>query len=429
MKINNVQGKVCASLLLLLSCPLFANEFGGSVSVLTGKSDNALKANADKIDERQDEYQLNLKGDYTNSLLHFEGGYGATDFHFSKDSQENEKFLEGDASLLFGKAYDPAELLITHTRKTLLSSPDKVALTNNQDERDILTVSPTLRAKISKSDKLFVSGIATRISYLENEILDSSRSGVTVGWAHGISSIQSFRFTAQQTDVEFDNFVGSDYKYKNATLIYATQLRNLSYSLQLGHNKSEPELGEEYSSPTYGITLGYKNGLHEITLDSTQMITDSSQGGGNSDSINESPNSDGGRPEQVDQIERLNTELRWSTFVLCENCNISISVYQRDEDYLSLDQSAKSRGASAGFNYRFSKAATFSLNTSKNRAGYTGAAIGRDYNLRLSAIEYAYKFINGIGLKLFVQQEKRTSDLIDQRYKENYFGGGLDYTF
>ena len=429
MKINNVQGNLCAWLLMLLSCPLFANDFGGSVSVLTGQSDNALKANADKVDERQDEYRLNLQGDYTNSFLLFEGGYSATDLHFSKDSQENEKFLEGDASLLFGKSYDPAELLITHTRKTLLSSPDEVALTNNQDERDILSVSPTLRAKISNSDKIFITGIATRISYLENELLDSRRSGVTVGWAHSISRIQSLRVSAQQTDVEFDNFLGSDYTYKNATLVYATRLRNISYSIQLGHNKSEPELGEQYSSPTYGITLGYKNGLHEISLDSTQMITDSSQGGGNSDSINQSPNSDGSRPERVDQIERLNTEVRWSSMMLCENCNISVSLYQRDEDYLSLEQSAKSRGAAAGFNYRFSKAAAFSVNTSKNRASYTNPTLGSDYNLRLSALEYTYTFINGIGLKLFVQEEKRTSDRLDQRYKENYVGGGLDYTF
>lgn len=428
MKINNVQGKISA-LLMLLSCPLFANEFGGSASVLTGKSDNALKTNTDKIDERQDEYQLNLKGDYTNSLLRFEAGYGATDFHFADDSQENEKFLEGDASLLFGKAYQPAELLITHNRKTLLSSPDKVALTNNQDERDIFTVSPTLRTKLGKGDNLFVTGIVTQISYLENEILDSSRTGATLGWSHSISSIHSLRITAQQTDVEFDNFSGADYKYKNTMLTYSAQLRNLAYSLELGHNKSEPELGEHYSSPAYAISLGYKNGLHELTLESTQIITDSSHGGGNSDSVNELPNSDGNRPDRVDQLERLNTELRWSTFVLCDKCNLSLSIYQRDEDYLALELSAKSRGTSAGFNYRLSKAAAFSVSTSKSRAGYTGAAIGRDYNLRLSAINYTYTFINGIGLRLFVQQEKRTSDILDQRYRENYVGGGLDYTF
>lgn len=429
MKSNNVRCKSSLLLLMLMSGSLLANELGGSISALTGKSDNAFKTNESKVDERQDELQLNLTGDYTNEAINFEAKYKATAMHFAEDSQEDEQFLEGNSSLLIGKSHQPAEFLITHSRKTLLNAPDEIALTNNQDEREIVSLSPTLRTKIGNSDGVFITGMATQVGYLQNEILDSKRVGATLGWVRGISSIQSFRVVAQQTEVEFDNFNGADYTYSSAALIYAAQLRYLSYSLKLGHNESKPEFGTSYSEPTYGISVNYKNGLHEVSVDSNQMITDSSLGGGNTPTIDGVPGSDGARADSVDQIERLNTELRWTTFVLCEQCNFFVSVYQRDEDYLTLEQAAKTQGVATGFNYRLSKASTFSLRSGKNRLAYTGLVVGSDYDLRLSSIEYSYKFINGLGLKLFAEQEKRTSDAFNRRYVENYFGGGLDYSF
>lgn len=415
-------------LLTLVSCPLFANDFGGSASVLTGQSDNAAKSDVNKMSERQDEYQLNIKGDYTNAWVYLDGGYEATSQRFAKESQEDKEFLEGNASLLVGKSYHPAELLITHTRKTLLSSPDNIVITNNQDEREIITINPTVRTRLGKGNRVFLTGTATNIRYLDNGLLDSTRNGATVGWARSLSPIQSFTLTGQQTDVEFENFPGSDYVYKNTTLVYNAWLRNLSYTIRLGHNKSEPEIGEPYSSPTFGLTVDYKKGFHEFMLESSQVITDTSQGGNNAGSVNSSPNSDGARANQIDQIELLNSEFRWTTFIVCERCDLSVTLYQRDEDYLSLEQSAKSKGASVGFNYRFSKSATLSVSNSKNQAGYTGAVIGNDYALRLTAIEYKYSFVNDMGVKLLAQQEKRTSDS-GQHYVENYFGGGLDYTF
>lgn len=430
MKSNNVLHKSSVLLVcLLFSTPLLANELGGSIAVLSGKSDNALKSNENKIDERQDELQLNVSGDYTNEAVHFEAKYKASAMRFAEDSQENEEFLQGDSSLLFGKAHHPAELLITHSRKTLLDTPDEIALTNNQDEREIVSLSPTLRTKIGTSDSLFITGTATQVSYLQNQILDSARTGATLGWVRGISSIQSFRVVAQQTDVEFDNFNGADYTYSSAVLVYATQLRYLSYSLKVGHNESNPEIGANYNGPTYGVSIGYKSGFHEINLESNQAITDSSLGGGNSPSIDGVPNSDGSRPNSVDQIERLNTELRWETFILCDQCNLFASIYQRDEDYLALEQTAKTQGVAAGFSYRLSKASTVSMRSSKNRQRYTQLDIGNDYDLRLSSIEYSYRFISGVGLRLFAQQEKRTGDVLSQRYVENYFGGGVDYAF
>jgi len=430
MKLNNEQGQYAAFIMLMvLSCPLFANQFGGSASVLTGKSDNAFKSNEEKTDERQDQYQLNFKGDYTNSLLNLDGEYEATEFRFDKDSQENEQFLEGNASLLVGKSYHPAELLITHTRKTLLSSPDDLALKSNEDEREIFSISPTLRTKIGRRDRVFLTGTATDIRFLKNDKLDSSRKGGTLGWTHGISSIQSLMVNLQKTDVEFDHFIAANYTYKSATLLYSAELRHLSYEITLGQNKSETASGEQFSSPTYGISVNYTNGFNAISLSSNKIITDSSQGGANANSINGLPNSDGSRSDQVDQIERLNSELQWSTSAVCEKCSLAFSIFQRDEDYLTLDQSAKSLGRSASLHYRLSSASALSINTSKSSSTFTGFTLGRDYNIRLSRVEYTYAFINGLGLKLFAQQEKRTSDVFEQRYRENYFGGGLDYTF
>jgi len=427
---KNVRSKnYLLSMLLLVSCPVFANEFTGAVSVLTGQSDNALKATDEKIDERQDEYRVNIGGNYANEVIELEAEYSASDYRFAEDSQESEQFLEGNSSVLIGKEHQPADLLITHSRKTLLRSSDEKALIKNQDEREILALSPTLRANISSTDSIYVTGSASQISYTHNELFDSTRSGATVGWSHDISRIQAFKLAAQQIDVEFDNLNDANYTYRRAEIIYGAALRRLTYNMKAGYNETESQLGLNFDGPTYDISLAYKSGLHEITLISSQVITDTSLGGANMPSVDGSPSSDGERMEGSEQIERLNSELRWESFVVCDKCNVFVSIYQRDESYLIADLSAKTRGLATGFIYRLSKPATISVRTGKNNLTYTGLDLGKNYDLRQSSIEYSYKFINGLSVKLFAQQEKRTSDSLDQRYLENYVGGGLEYTF
>lgn len=436
MNSNNLNSKnvryknYLLSILLLVSYPVLANEFTGSVSALTGQSDNARKATDEKLEERQDEYRVNIGGNYTNSAVKLEADYSASDYRFAKDSQESEQFLEGSSSVLIGKEHHPVDLLITHSRKTLLRSSDEKALVKNQDEREILSLSPTLRANLSSTDSIYITGSVSQISYTHNELFDSTRNGATVGWSHDLSSIQAFKLAAQQIDVEFDNFNGADYTYRRAEIIYGAGLRRLTYNLKAGYNETESQLGLNFDGPTYDIALAYKSGLHEITLISSQVITDTSLGGANMPSVDGSPSSDGERmDDRLEQIERLNSELRWESFFVCDNCNVFVSIYQRDESYLIADLSAKTRGVAAGFIYRLSKPATISVRTGKNNLTYTGLALGTDYDLRQSFIEYSYKFINGLSLKLFAQQEKRTSDSLDQRYLENYVGGGLEYTF
>lgn len=430
MKSIQIRAKFCLFLgLWLLAFSVCANEIGGSVSALSGQSDNAFKLHDDTVSERQDEYRLNLKGNYASTYVKGDLEYKASDYRFADDSQQSEQFLEGNSSLLIGNSHQPAELLMTHSRKTLLSSPDKVDVINNKDEREIYALAPTLRANIGKSNHVFATGSILQIRYLTNELMDSSRRGATLGWARDISSIESFKVVVQKTDIEFDHFNGANYTYKLAQFTYLANLRHLTYILKVGENKSESEMGINFSSPAYGITATYKSALHEITLDVNKAMTDTSLGGGNLPSINESPNSDGTLPNIVDQIERVNTELRWATDIVCEVCNFYISAYQRDEDYLTLEQSAKSQGLAAGFSYRFSTAATLSVRSAKSHQAYVGMDLGKDYDLRLSSIEYAYKFVNGLGLRLIAQQEKRTSDVLAQRYRENYIAGGLDYSF
>ncbi|HTF84660.1 MAG TPA: hypothetical protein VL987_08760, partial [Cellvibrio sp.] len=90
------------------------------LGVTSRYSDNARRTYSDKIAERQDEYSASILADYENTLLDFETDYRATENRFDKDTQPDRSLLEGNAELLIGKSYHPVDLLLVHSRRSVL---------------------------------------------------------------------------------------------------------------------------------------------------------------------------------------------------------------------------------------------------------------------------------------------------------------------
>lgn len=415
--------------LLFLSHPLLAEgTLDGGFYVLSGESDNAFKTDTDVVTERQDEYGANINGTYINSLVDANASYLAKEMRFAEESQEDKSTLEGKSSLLIGKAYHPIDLRLTHSRTTLLKEPDQIALTNNQDAREIFSVIPSLRGRLTSADSLRLSADLTDIKFLENEQSDSSRQGASLVWLHHNSAIQQLQLAVQATDIEFDHFEEINYTYRKAMLGYAINLRKLSYKIELGYNQSDPKIGETYTSPAYSVVLGYKTGLQEIELTTSQIITDSSFGNGNLDSMNDLPTSDGSSGD-IDRLERRDTQARWTTSSLCTKCTLSIALFIQNNDYLQEEKQSRQWGGNLNLAYDFTDASMLVLRYSNSEQEFDGEELGRDYDLSVLSAEYSYRFISGLSISLRVEDEKRSAETSMDTYRERYLGAGLHYRF
>ncbi|ACE83746.1 hypothetical protein [Cellvibrio japonicus] len=404
-----------------------SNDYKISLSARSGMSDNATKSQDNAIDERQDEYRLNVGVNYSNSQVQTLVNYQAVEQRYAKDSQENDAYLDGASSLLWGTPDSPVDLLLKHSRRTLLQTPDQIDITNNLDERDIFTVIPSARLRVTSVDTLILSGDFTKIDYARSPMRDSEREGATLALVHLLSATDNLQFSVQHTDVSFNHLSSADYRYLNATLSYAAQLRQFIYRVQLGYNKTENDSQEDDSGGVYMLSAEYQSGLHKWSVLASRQITDSSLGDGNYAGIDGFPGSDGS--DTVQQMERSYMEMRWDSSLLCERCALHVNLAVTEDDYLAQTEQADQRVAGIGFGYHFSRVSRFNLSYDYSQREFKAGLMGKDYDLARVRIGYTYEFANPLRLGILASREKRQQKIGDANYTENFVGMNLTYVF
>lgn len=424
----------CAGALSLLAASLPGyGDFTADVAVSTQISDNARKSSGDKISERQDEYSIGVSGDYENRLLDLKADYEASEHRFEKNSQADRSLLEGYAGLTIGKANQPVNLLLSHTRRGLLNNPDQIDLLENHDERQIFSAVPTARLSLSRVDTLVLQGNYSVIDYRYNEFRNSENKGASLIWQHRFSDIDMVQVSVQQSDIEFDETPQNNYEYQNAMLAYSATLRAFSYILQVGYNKSKQDNGEEYSSPSYHATVNYTTGLNNFSFVTDQRITDTSMGDGNRSITGGQWDSGVGSGDvssnRVDQIERRSMELRWNTSMLCERCDIYANIHVRDDNYLTLPEDNNERGVGIGFSYRFTKNSRLNISFDRREQRFEGDVAREKYSLDRGRADYQYTWRTDVKLSAYLESEKRRSENNGRDYEELVTGVAITYTF
>lgn len=420
----------CCSLLsfFLIGSSVFANTIDLEVSATSRFTDNARRTNIDPISERQDTYGLNLVGDYSNSLLALDANYRATENRFDKESQPDRSMVEGNANLLIGKEHHPADLLLSHSRRSLLGTPDQVSLLQNEDEREIFSAVPTLRLRLGSVDDFLVRGDVSTIDYRYASEFNSERKGGSLIWQHQFSEISNTEVSVQHTEISYDVLPQSDYEYQRAAISYSTQLRQLSYLISIGYNTAKPELGEEFSAPSYMLEMDYNSGFNTISLYLNQQITDTSLGNGNRGELGNINLGEAGGVG-VDQFESRVAELRWRNQGLCGRCSVYASLLYQEDDYQTLNEDTSQNAVTAGIDYRIFRASTLGVRVLSSEREFEEDVARTAFRETSASIEYRHTFINDIGLSVFASVLKSDSDAEALEYEENVYGASLSYTF
>lgn len=420
----------CCSLLTLIGASSLtqANDIGASLAVVTEKTDNALKTADNEIEERQDRVDLGVFAEYENSIVSLNTNYLAAKHWFEKDSQEERTTIEGDTRFRLGKETQMADLLLVHSRRSVRSSAEEIDTLANRDERQILSAIPSLRASLSSNDKLMLQGSYSDIDYRLNEERNAESQGAAFIWQRQISPVQRIDTSVQHAEISFDAAPDSDYEYQNAAVAYSVTLRQLSYLVELGYNTSKPEVGEDNSSPSFRAEMEYATGLNQFSLFASQRITDTSMGDGNRGELEGFVPGDVGS-NNLDQIERRSLELSWQSQMLCERCDFSASVNTRNDNYLTLDNDVKETGASVGFGYQFTQAARINLNLNRREQRIEDALLDEKITLDTAIFGFEYNFVSELTARIYVEQEKRTSESELTDYKEMITGLSLSYRF
>lgn len=414
---------------VLMPSVVFAEgDWRASVSAHTEQTDNANKSGDDSLSERQDEVKLNVGGNYANRWVSFEAGYEASERRFNKGSQENRSLLRGDSELVLGQPTDPVDLVVTHSRRTVLNAPDDVDLLRNNDERTILSAMPSARWQPTGADLLMARGQFSDVDYRFRPERNSERQGASLVWEREVSEVDTLSLTGQETEVSFDAAPQADYEYRAASLSYRVSLRRLQYRVQLGYNESHPAVGEGLSSPSYLVDVTLGDAASRWGFSASQFITDNSSGSGNQGDLGDFSPGDSSTGE-LDQLERTRAELRWMSQTLCARCNVTLTTYWQSDDYRLEAQDQDELGFRLSAQYEVTQQSSLDLSWQRRDRQFEAGAERSDFVQDRLRARYEYHFVQDMTFSLFLARNERRADDNRREYTENVGGVGLSYTF
>lgn len=429
---------VCSVALLPAACAHALGEkedlFNLKVSADYGNSDNATRASDEEpqLSERQGIYTALAGIRYNNEWSNLLSNYRLQRETFERDSQPNLTELEGRTQLILGNDFYPLGLVVSHDRKAMLNAPDAIDLTSNRDTRQIISVSPSAKTRISDADALMVMGTYTDVSYKEDELRQSEQKGGQLAWIHGVSKTDQLQLTAQQIETAFDHVPSADYKLRTASAGYNVALKRLKYSLRIGYNKATSESSDkDFASPVYLLESSYDSGFNIFSLSLSQTITDSSSMGGASSFDNSGLGTGGPSSKGVglDLINLRNATLAWTTEAVCERCSFGINASQMKQDYKNLKEDGDEYSLHAHFAYKFSRASSIKLSAGHRERKFSDTGTRAGFEDDITRISFDHDLTKGFQLELYAQQEKRSSKVDSQNYKENIAGVKISYDF
>ena len=411
----------------ILSVPAFANNLSAQLSIESGQTDNAVKTQSDKYEERQDTYQLSLNGDYQNTYLVAFANYSADQMMFSESSQKENVLFSGEGGVEIGKEEDPAGIKLDYTRRTLLRQSSEPMLRDNYEGRGIFSIVPNAKIKLSNRDTLIFKGNFSDINYQETESKNSEQKGADIVLSHRVNALSNVDFSLQSTSVSFDYFDNLDYSLDRAIIGYFTKLRQVKYAIQVGYDQTRRSTGADASSPSLDINVSYDYGLGNLSISARQYITDSSTGDANTGlsefAITNDANS------ILDKIKRRSLELFWSSEFLCARCTISIAGSGDEDKYIDLGEIARRINSRVEFGYQLTRKTEVYFSAQKLSEQYSLGVTSADYDLNTYLIGAHISISKFSKLNFIARREQRDAKQQVGSYTENFIGAGVVFEF
>ncbi len=434
MKGNSLALVTNGLIFLCLTSHCFALDFDFGLSGNSRTTDNAPIINqaaaTEALSERQDVLSFNASAAHAGDRVNLSANYSVSQNNFSEDSQPDRGTQSGRSSLNLGRESDIVQLLLEHSAQLVLGNPDDLETLGNLNERNITTAQPSLNFRMSDVDGLSIIGVFQNISYDEQPDRDSSREGLRVQWDHRFSSISMFSLLASQEDVDFDALPFFSYKQNYIELAYSAALRNLTYTVAVGQDKSTRDGEELYSGGRYRFDMNYDLGNSVVGVRLSNNLTDNSRGDGNQASLSGDEEINQGSFRDADQIELTSEEIYFNSSMICARCTLSLSLSRVEESYTESNEFDNVRSNfSATLGYQINTFNNISLSYRDSDREFMQLS-NRDFQLTRSTMMYRYALSRDLDLNAFVERQDRTNTLnsaIDRT--ENQYGLGFGYRF
>ena len=432
----------CWSILLLTSSlisvqtfaetKLFASEIFFDASLGTDLSyvQNANRSTfaEDEIDELQIRSDLTLTGAYYGGIVsQARLNYQIYNDRFTNDSQENQTGANGEASVFIGEATDFYELGLTHSSQRQFVNPEGPDVTSNLADRRIFTALAALKTRSDLANFARAEISTTLVDHDDDfDSSDSSRDSLALSFTRKLNPLTNAGVNVSFFDVDFDTSNLSDYDYQRVSIFLSRNVRQTSYSLDIGQYKTKDFSGNTSNGPYLNASFNSKFSNLEFFSNIERDVTDSSIGDNNSN-ISDTPDIDG-RLNIQDQIEREYLRIGIATEAFCSPCKTSLEWDRESQDYFNLT-SENSETESIFFRFQRTISSTLSIDVNLRQLDYslTDTSITGSFEEQSARISLNFKNANRrLFTSLYTEYLKRETDQ-ESEYESPSIGISLNY--
>ena len=332
-----------ASIAALTTTWVSAENLTLNATIGAESTDNATRvAESDSpISELQTFEQLAIKGQRLGSYSLFEADARIESRQFSEQEDLDRTLYLGSTSLFLGTKNSRFAADVNYFAEEILIDPFRGATDANLDRRNIASAAGYLRlgnqvnrltARVNRSD----------IDFDQNNENDAQQTGAGLLYRRSLGAtrylgldLSGYKMSFDDTDTTFD--------YRLAALNFGAQRRRFSYDASVGVNDAGSDTTKH---PFYTLDMAYGDTLSEVSLEASQVLTDTSQGAGADGVVGSGTILANGQTGIIDQYVRRAFFVRWQYAGLCGLCDLTTYIgrqqelYEQSSQFDSIDQSA-----------------------------------------------------------------------------------------
>lgn len=339
----------------------------GSIEVRNVENAGLVSKSEDQVSEIQTIASLTAEGQLQGSWAGLVTNYSIEDRRYSEFEEDDERVILGDSVLTFGPQRRNYYLELSHSSREVSLDPLSADRPANRDNRVFL--SGVLYGSVTpgRGNALGAWVGATEIQFDESKENEARRHNVGVSYERDVSPLSKAGLSVTGYDLEYINLDDSDLRYSRVAATWRTELRRLSYGMEIGSNRIESDT-DTVTSPSVAADLAYTSGPQSMRVSYNQFLSDTSQGSQMSSEV--SPITDvevdGRLAGVIDQFKLQQFAFSWGHSQICSVCTAALDLGVDEESYVNYPElDSRELSVRLQFAYRASSAVSLSV-----RGGY-----------------------------------------------------------
>lgn len=389
-------------------------RFVATLELRPMRVDNATAVSDDeeKVSETQLELGAGIDGLWNTELAELATRYNYDKTHYQDDSQANHGQITGASRFSFGNNTTWYQLDASHSIRRILLDPSASAtIFENTGEREIVTLTPGVFARLNDANAITLSYSLADIDFDGSSENDSERQGARVIWTRFVSPTREILLSVSEMDIDYDQSDDSDYSIREASLQLYSRQRAFAYSIELGRAVVTQSGFDDRSFTVGGFDVTSRLTDNVFTVFASRSISDSSMGDGNESFFSSDASFDGGI-DQRDQIKRTAVGLGWTYENLCSRCAFSINLGLERQEFFTLSENDFDQHfVDLNLAYRIAQDLTFTLISRATEDDFRDAGSPRPDTQALSTwLNLAYEVNHFTEVAMFFERETRSPE-------------------